>query len=527
MIASHAFLAIEKALASKLGESFSKATKDLGEVIQQHLDAGEYEQAEAAVAKISLLPIYEEHVDFVKYMTNMAMLFGASRVTPKPGTSTVGLGYEGLMVQQAVVSFASQILMGEQHLKDSAMQLIAQYRSEHVQKAERRILQPFQSFLDSQGNVIFNIAAALHTSRVSAYGFTAEAEAMGYEYYQINEQLDTRTCPVCQMMHGKTFKVSDARGLLNVALRVSDPTDLKQLQPWPKQDKESIEAMSKLETRELVEHGWHIPPFHPGCRGLLARVGKLPTTVPVTGTVPDLYTASKQDFSALGITITDQNLSEWNNLVGLSPAEVLGRLQGSTSDVIMQQAFETGEAPGLLRLDFLDGPRFALRAPMFGEAPVAASVSIPKDGASVTIHKLVPSDPATKLSVMKKYLLSTVSLARDMGKATVVMSAGSEWVKYGFVPVLSEWGALVDRVAKRYAALDKALISPATKQTVAQVLSSNDPLDLSLLTGLKEKVGSVTIGQALLDGLAWDGELRLNSPEAMASFMSHFKANKG
>lgn len=126
-----------------------------------------------------------------------------------------------------------------------------------------RVLHPFSSFMDSAGKSYFNIASSLHTSRVSAYGFTAEAKALGLTEYQLSEQLDKRTCPVCQLMHGKKFKVDDARKLLQVVTRAVDPDDLKALQPWPKQDAKNLEAMAAMSADELVAKGWHTPPFHP------------------------------------------------------------------------------------------------------------------------------------------------------------------------------------------------------------------------------------------------------------------------
>lgn len=149
--------------------------------------------------------------------------------------------------------------------------------TEEVQKAA--IVRPFVSFrnnveLGAAG--MLQLIASLHTSRLSAYGFTVEAQVLGVDRYAISEQLDNRICPICRIMHGKTFEVSSARSLLNDVLRADDPDDLRTLQPWPRQDKKSVAEFKKLTNEQLVSRHWNIPPFHPSCRGILVHVDNVP-----------------------------------------------------------------------------------------------------------------------------------------------------------------------------------------------------------------------------------------------------------
>jgi hypothetical protein len=51
---------------------------------------------------------------------------------------------------------------------------------------------------------------------------------------------------------------------------------LKSLQPWPDQDEDSVAAIKEMSDDELVDNNWHIPPYHPFCRGILVPVGKAP-----------------------------------------------------------------------------------------------------------------------------------------------------------------------------------------------------------------------------------------------------------
>lgn len=78
------------------------------------------------VGKLSLGTLFEKLEKVIKYQTHMGMLFGASRVTTKPGTSVVGLGHERVVAKQMTDRFRMEILSAEAMLKERAMQLIAE-----------------------------------------------------------------------------------------------------------------------------------------------------------------------------------------------------------------------------------------------------------------------------------------------------------------------------------------------------------------------------------------------------------------
>lgn len=133
MIEASAFIAIEEALTKRLLESYTQILAPLTKKIGVLIEAKNYSAAVTAVSGLSLSGVFEENQDFIKYMTHLAMLFGASRVTPNPGTSVVGLGFEKLLAEQSVQTFRTQILYWEQTLREGAMQLIAQSQeSEHT-----------------------------------------------------------------------------------------------------------------------------------------------------------------------------------------------------------------------------------------------------------------------------------------------------------------------------------------------------------------------------------------------------------
>ncbi len=146
-----------------------------------------------------------------------------------------------------------------------------------IKKAELGdYVEPFVSFEDdifSAGENLLQLTSALHTSRLSAFGFTVEADVRGLTKYQISAQLDKRVCPVCEVLNGRVFNLDSAQKLLRDALGAENPDDLKMIQPWPPQDKDAVAEIAGMSEEELVAHGWNVPPFHPWCRCLLVPVG--------------------------------------------------------------------------------------------------------------------------------------------------------------------------------------------------------------------------------------------------------------
>lgn len=520
------FLALEASLTKRLVAGLERVTSDIYAEVELHLKAGEYEKAGHALQALQLAPIFEANKEYVSYITDLAMLFGASRVTSTPGTSVVGLGYEKNTAYQLVQTFQQMIgQKAEAYLKTNGMQLIAEHKAsaESVQKAER-VLQPFGSFMDAAGEGFFNMVSSLHTSRVAAYGFTAEAFALGLEEYQINEQLDSRICPTCRSMHGRVYKVTDARRLLEVVTRVTDPDDLKQLQPWPGQSKKVLEEINQMTPEEMVARGWHIPPFHPRCRGLLARVGKVPN-LPSPGegqTSQNLYTASAEDFKALGYKISADQLKKWNSAVGLAPAEVIAALKGQSLDQFMSGLLAAEKAKdyaGLKSLTMGNDVTMKLEAPAFGtEGNVKQTVKIKDDGKTLQLASLLLPNEANPSAVAKSYLQSLYVLAKDIGAEKIATTAASDlggyaMAKYGFVPTPQAWETLKTAMQTNAAKYWDDWPND-WKAVYTSVKASEDPAALYFLADSK-------MGQQVLSGTTWAGTLDLTSPEAVERFLTY------
>ncbi len=122
------------------------------------------------------------------------------------------------------------------------------------------------------GGSMISTASSLQMSRMANYGFVAEASSRGVTHYIVNEQLDSRICPVCRRMHGKRFEVAPALAKLDTQIRITDPTDLKILAPFPLQSKAAVKDLTEMTNEQLRGKGWDTPPYHPRCRGLLKAV---------------------------------------------------------------------------------------------------------------------------------------------------------------------------------------------------------------------------------------------------------------
>lgn len=779
MIKHDAFLALEASLANRLGATLKKITKPLYAEIEKAIAAQDFQKAIDLVQRISLNSVFEDNKKYIEYLSHMAMLFGATRVSINPGTSVVGLGFQKDTVQQSLQTFQySAVQRAEEYLKENAMQLIAQHRMaaggpETIQKfnpnhepagspqggqfahakgtstasygkategattvtgvhfstdqrpqlnssfygqgltgAERervaalpkeyqgrihfyvnegsgvtpeagvgahahsltmnnlydvgadsrnivanskgsdwekavvdagydgyyapgsfgnqgtavlignhtvnpqyhgpnydakdiappvvsapskykqdlkavmsdkslpagemsgadwkkvmsakhpdidlshlddtqtyyrdklvavpsvkkaegdRAILPFAPFMNDAGKSYFDITSSLHTSRLSAYGFTAEADATGQTTYQINEVLDKRTCPVCEVMHGMQFSVEDAKALLDVVVRTQNPEELKSLQPWPSQSKAGITKLKGMKQAEIIAMGWHIPPFHPRCRGLLGRVGRVgphPSSPEAQKPPTEAYKPSVEDFKAVGITAKPEQLDMWMEMMGMSPAEVLASLVGENEGELLEALVgglslaKTKGMIGLKKLAITDGEiAITMNSKAFGSTEdIYQSLKFmeAEQQTYLSVLELAAADQGAGL--VKKYMKNLVALSNDLGMKSIGLQAGLDvggyaWAKYGFAPDVLEWDALKKVIAAKVES-ENILLGKSALQVKAykSIMQSTNPESLFALSDIPE------LGKEILLGTTWAGKLDLTNPEAMTRFMAY------
>lgn len=205
-----------------------------------------------------------------------------------------------------------------------------------VQKRELgEFVEPFISFqgdVFNQAEGMLGLVSALHTSRLSAYGFMVEADVRGLDRYEINAQLDKRICPVCEVLDGRSFPVESARRLLTAALGADDPQDLKTLQPWPPQDARSVDEIAAMSEDDLIARGWNVPPLHPFCRCVCVKVGEgvgadeTPSAIAARAAEAPLPLSSVEALSSLTAAEIEQARESMLGLSGEDAAQTWQRL---------------------------------------------------------------------------------------------------------------------------------------------------------------------------------------------------------
>jgi hypothetical protein len=209
---------------------------------------------------------------------------------------------------------------------------------------DQRYLKDFASFKDA-GTKMVQLISQLHTSRLSAYGFVAEADVLGVDEYAISEQLDNRICPVCQQMHGKVYSVAEAKRALDTILNVENPDDLKTIQAWPTNTPDEVAKLKVMTPEQMYANNWHIPPFHPFCRGLLVHKDNVPSIVN-TPSYRQAMGIESHDFIldqdlAARFGFTPEETMAWNTTVKEDPRMVMSYMSGKPKSAL-GEALEKG-----------------------------------------------------------------------------------------------------------------------------------------------------------------------------------------
>jgi GNAT superfamily N-acetyltransferase len=411
-----------------------------------------------------------------------------------------------------------------------------------------RIVRDFTSF-DEEAKGILQLISQLHTSRVSGYGFTAEADLLGVEKYAINEQLDNRICPVCRVMHGRTFEVSTARALYDSILLEDDPEKIKALQPWPSQKASNVKIMQLMSADELVRQGWHAPPFHPWCRGLLVHVDDVPNigSTPSYQALPpepasiflgrpvvasdfsEMTRNSRIDFSNMG----SHTAEVWNNVFGdLNPTEFFRIWDNGTDNMLSLNG-------GSMRIGGYSGTDvkgiLSIRTKVFDEvgdqmAAIDRTFRKYHDDTLIADHAYFNINREFQgKGFAKKFMAESVNLYEKIGVSQIEMGANIDigsyaWAKYGFQPItLSQAGRLADSIGERLNNLISRGLDDEVVDAIQTILENlrTDPEAIWTLADISMQYHGSGVGVQLLAGNSYDAILSLGDDVAMARFWEY------
>lgn len=392
-------LQIENSLATRLGTSLRKYLTPILKELAEHTSAQKWDDAYRIITAIDVAPTVEDNDTLIQATALASMKFGAGRISDSVSItpdSTEALRTRATKAFKSILSTSINNAAKAQ-LRDEISSLQRELLVNTV-KADT-LLRPFQSFSEN-ADTILKVTSQLHTSRLSALGFTAEADIKDILEYKVNEQLDNRGCPVCREMHGKSFSVESARGSLMRIIDETDPEVIKQVQGWPSQSKDGLKELRGLTSEQLVSRNWHIPPYHPYCRGIL---------VPASEQLPPLPTGA-DDKLELPVG-NSQQWTQWANT--LSADTIAGvetfSMQGST----LNRFLRSGGDDTLLTLE-VEQMATAM-ADAMAKAPVLAKrktqlkvyATTKSFGSSITDLKV--GDTVTDLGYLSTSILATVA----------------------------------------------------------------------------------------------------------------------
>lgn len=283
-----AFLALEATTSATLKRAWRSVGETFVEEVRPLLDQHLYAEAHALADAFVLRGILDDHGTSIQRIATSAFLFGASNVAGHPAdTSFVNGEAVPAQLQQAVSQLRIMIEdNGADSIRDALHDLIMieekAFKDQFykIEKASLSLADRLNAAVLGTGGAVIDVGANLTTSRLVNLGFLAEAMNQKIRTYQVNEVLDSRTCPVCRYMHGKEFKVSDEYARTFTVLGTTDPNELKGLAPWPKQSKSALSALFDMSASQMQNSGYGSPPYHPLCRGVLALTGTVTEEIP-------------------------------------------------------------------------------------------------------------------------------------------------------------------------------------------------------------------------------------------------------
>jgi hypothetical protein len=283
MVKLKAFLSLERSAASTMQSVMSQVASTAMDKLLPLLEAGKWDDAHDIANRLSLNGVVEEQRRRLEELAVSALLFGAQNVAGSPSSTSFVRGTQPIpwALQQALDQLTDIVeTAGGEQMRQAIHDLV---RSQEItiQKADQSLVDMLNAAVMGTGKMVVDIGANLTTSRLVTLGFLSEAMDAKIDTYQINEVLDSRTCPVCQYMHGKTFRVEQEFSRVLTAIGTADPKELKSIAPWPSASKAGLTQLNGMSLGEMQAAGYGSPPFHPGCRGVLALTGTITETIPL------------------------------------------------------------------------------------------------------------------------------------------------------------------------------------------------------------------------------------------------------
>jgi len=269
-VENEAFIDLEQMLHVQTDLLWRAKWKDLEKEMNRLANAGDWDGATKIASNINLDDVITETKGLARTLAEASLYLGASRIVKAEDADFFGEPDERLIengVRQWSVVLERNATIA---LQTTAEIQLANMERVRAEKKLNRIVKadPDLSRVGRQGTQFSKAAAALMISRMSTAGFMQQAQASGIKTYRVSEKMDSVTCPVCSLMHNKTYPVADGAALSGAIMNATDPESIKAIAPFPSQSAANVKAMSAMNQGQLISAGMNLPPYHPNCRGI-------------------------------------------------------------------------------------------------------------------------------------------------------------------------------------------------------------------------------------------------------------------
>jgi hypothetical protein len=477
------YLSLESVLVRSIQRDWAQQAKTIFPPIQAAIDAKDWGLAVELVGAVDLSDVGQAHKSLAYSVFRGCMDFGSQLAAG--GRSLVS----SLAFSEMVKNVVSQWLQAlewsaTQQLQRSAMQLIADAQTQdtygEVVVKKARPVRPFVSFKED-GDKLLQMISALHTNRLSSWGFIAESDMRGLTTYKLNAMLDNRTSDFCRFIHGKTFQIEDARGVIELGTHVDNPADMRSIQPWPNQSRASMEAYAGMSNDELVANKLHVPPFHPNCRTMMVRVSttarmKKPA-VAVEESPLGNYISEQGTFAPLNVQLTPEEVDFWNDYIHLNPIDMMSALSGKSMVNLLD-----GDVKSTLRID----PKAGVIKLGWGQSDKEVKFQgvLQFDAFFGSLFLTKKKFRDTTFSKEDAHTRKVLGAVRDIGTAVgaeqIILSVPRGealwYLREGYVPESGEWITLRFRLQDKLEGPLKApyeALPPDTQTALLRIISSN------------------------------------------------------
>jgi hypothetical protein len=484
------YLDLERMLTSKLQFEMADTVQSAWDRHSKALAMGDLEGASVQAETLTLEAVAPKVSQYAAALMRAAIDFGAIMASNSEKTLTSSLSLQRTV--QHNVGQLCQFLKyrGSAILQGRLLQSIAQHREASIQKADA--VRGQVSFMDD-ANAMAQMISGLHTSRLSGWGFTAEADMLGITTYKLSAQLDKRTSRFCRFIHGKTFSVVSAKRILDLAVFADNPEDLKVLHPWPNQNLESIASYEAMTSQQLQDAGMGVPPFHPGCRTLMVRVDyKTRLVKPKVSrspyTLPD-YTSTPETFLNMGIRLSKEKVAVWNDYMNVDPLVLLSTLSRTAIPNLL------GNSTGMINVTRANDILLA-----WGADKALKVLFRTGTGALELSPKLVD----TMLTSGEWEILKNTYSSFGASSALAIARQGEAMAlsEAGFIPDLGGWSKVQAEIRVSLDALPKGSLTGDQEAGVRSILLSTNPAALKQLHTLGIKT---SVLKQLLEKVAYRG----------------------